>query len=865
MKSWFGSVVFPIVEHEEGRAPIHWREQRWITGVSETGMEGKDQPYVVVPSQSASSRSSNAAIDAYLTIASSDGYLSKKEVETARKWIKNNILTFGNRTEMEDGTVASGLDISNQKLARYEGQVYFSEATAELGILSNEVYYDEGVQFAKRSLRGFLNQKTGLINDMAGIDPQKAPYGIMTGDGWINYVNRKDGEFAWSAPGHWAAYQLMEDQRILHPTPTRTPTPAAENERTNLLEEQGGEDTLGPSELWPAPVEHNQIIPPIHNTNIDYSRVDYTPRKTISPFYALLAFGPALLAMMVMRIFSLIKKDKKGDKEEKDKKAKVLKGALFQFFMFLLDFLAFASLILINVERQSQYIGIAAIVVLAITAWSRLDPNYQITVGTVHKISDQAPAILRIQRRNLIREIIGLILVVVILPRSDYTFIALMAIMAVRAWTHLDESRKIPFLPTRLRDMVTLALMIVPIVTIITLVGANASGLSLCAVWLYPTFQVFNTYRWAGRFWIYSNMVLKSRRWEIFDRELVSAHWDRWKKRVVGTFQIQRSNGDSGVWGEATPSQFETIYTKGSPNDKDQGYTLGPGEGYIGTAETQFLSGIQMIHLLTLEYFRRQQIHGQLREDWTQYEPNGQYTPQGPHIEFEDWELERDSLHRVLAAEMAPTLTHPNYNNPNLDPEVLMMLDTWARRVGEVFRRQLNSTPPEVDSHIYARNIMFYSHYAEKIRRVLADSDANEPLSHDQVTEIDRILSDLGVHEPLEMDEKEFVHHIKSFAKRHNLESIFQYWFEWAHWFPRLILLVVPFSFFYTKDGQSPIQLFFNQLEMLDPSFVFQGKWLVLIGLIALVLSAIIYTVDEPHLARDNWSEGRVLARDILI
>ncbi len=368
-----------------------------------------------------------------------------------------------------------------------------------------------------------------------------------------------------------------------------------------------------------------------------------------------------------------------------------------------------------------------------------------------------------------------------------------------------------------LLDVAIAFLVLLPIPILLYGFGLTGLGVSLSAAWLYPASQIITSGIGARRFEGYA--ALRLRKWRalengqrIYDDALIEAATDRYYKRVLGTYQVVRDGVPTDIFGASVPNEYVSADPALAANQ------------HVGTGEIPFLPGLAYIHILTLEYYRR------LHPGWTQEE---------------------------LAAAAAPIMLDPNALNPGVDKPELMRLDRYLRRAGWWFRDQISR--PNVNSHIYAETELYFSHMAEKLRKILARplmEDGTKVLSADDRAAFEMVLGELGLLEADTIQPEEFGAKIEAHADRHNLISIHPYWTEIVSFAPRLILFAVTFAFIYARDSLSPLQLLSNNFFNVPSWWSGLGATGLLIGLLALCVSYWFYF--EGNFLKDKTTFGRI-------
>ena len=195
LADWFRFIILPVVARGRGHAPSHWRQQRWITGVVPTGIEGSEEPHVILPNRWTTLESSVAAAWAALAV-------DPANTEMVREWLTNLLKVYGSVAPAGD-VMISGMSFAPETFARYEGPLYSAALTLKYAALSTRVSYEPGRRFAEASLATFLARDavTAHIRVRAAAGPGPFPRGegIETGDGRTLYTEATArGVFGWS-------------------------------------------------------------------------------------------------------------------------------------------------------------------------------------------------------------------------------------------------------------------------------------------------------------------------------------------------------------------------------------------------------------------------------------------------------------------------------------------------------------------------------------------------------------------------------------------------------------------------------------------------------------------------------------------
>jgi len=195
LADWFRFIILPVVARGRGHAPSHWRQQRWITGVVPTGIEGSAEPHVILPNRWTTLESSVAAARAALAV-------DPANTEMVREWLTNLLKVYGSFAPAGD-VMISGMSFAPETFVRYEGPLYAAALTLEYAVLSARASYEPGRRFAEASLATFLVRDTATghnrVLTAAGPGPFPRGEGIETGDGRTLYTEATArGVFGWS-------------------------------------------------------------------------------------------------------------------------------------------------------------------------------------------------------------------------------------------------------------------------------------------------------------------------------------------------------------------------------------------------------------------------------------------------------------------------------------------------------------------------------------------------------------------------------------------------------------------------------------------------------------------------------------------
>ena len=400
-------------------------------------------------------------------------------------------------------------------------------------------------------------------------------------------------------------------------------------------------------------------------------------------------------------------------------------------------------------------------------------------------------------------------------PLQQYSLFVLSAFLFLKFLNKWDYVlRGFPLLPARVSEILALFFMFGPIALMYTFTGLSGMFGTLALVWLFPTYQLFSSLRWVGRYNFYRSAIVKSFKQRLYSKELVDAHYKRWKKRVIGTYRVKDHGRKTDTFGESAPFEYSHTYKDGSQA------TIG--KDHVGTAELQYLEGLRLIHLYTLEYFRRR--HTDVYDD--------------------------NTLHKVIGAEYSPTLIEKNWEMDSNDE--VKNLDRFARRAGEWFRNQLEwDSLSNLNTHIYGNAYMYFASQADRLRLILAKpfkrGDPTGTLNDREIAEFEEILNELGVRDPESKSREDFSNDVDQFVKNHNIRSVHPYWFEVAYYGPRAFLYLLSFSHIYARESLSPMDLVINQFQILHPEIQMIGLALVGFGVLGVLLSMIFLKVQSPN------------------
>jgi len=345
-------------------------------------------------------------------------------------------------------------------------------------------------------------------------------------------------------------------------------------------------------------------------------------------------------------------------------------------------------------------------------------------------------------------------------------------------------------------DVVLLTLIILPIPASLYFFGLSGISVAVISSWTFFASQLIYSVIWARRFQKYADQKLRN--WEnldaqsrIYDDDLIEDHSKRFYKRVIGVYPVMRDGSETEMVGASVPSQFRPVFD-------------GVEFEEIGTGETQFLTGLQYIHLFVLEFYRRQ----------------------NPGWDF--------------SAENAPTMDKENADEPGVDQEELQKLDQYIRRAGEWFRMELDK--PIGDSHIFARSEMYFSHKAEELREILSrplldPENPNNILSEEDIRDFEGKLRELGIYHPNNISQDDFNDRINEYTEQYNIKSNHPYWNEAARFAPRMLIFLFAFPFIYARGSFSPFDLIANFSGTLSPVFLIFAASLFIIGISSLLLS----------------------------